>query len=108
MEQHFILCFTRHSYLLEVPILLLGIMNVTALELIVMRVLVGFLQQSLDNSNMGQTASQPETEAQASHQHQHPQHQQQHQPQQHRQKKGKLTSPSPSPKSKIQAKPKVK
>ena len=70
-------------------------MNVTALEFLVVRVLLGFLQQSSDRRDTGQTASQPETESETSHQQQHQQwpHQQQHQqdpqPQQHRPRKGK-------------------
>ena len=66
-------------------------MNVTALEFLVVRVLLGFLQQSSVTRDMGQTTSQPETESQTSHHqqqllqpHQYPQQQ----PQQRKQKKG--------------------
>ena len=68
-------------------------MNVTGLEILVVRVLLGFLQQSSDRRDMGQTASQPETESSQQQQHQQWPHQQQHQqhpqPQQHRPRKGK-------------------
>ena len=57
----------------EIPVHLLGIMNVTALELLAVRVLLGVLR----SQDIGQTTSQLEPQPQTSHHQQH-QHQIQH------------------------------
>ena len=84
-----IIFFISFSYLFKFPFLYLGIMNGTALGLLLVRVLFGFLQLSREGPDMGQTASQAEPHDQQQHQQQQQQQQQQqHQPSQHRQKKG--------------------